>query len=94
MPGELHSAGTCEQFYDSKLDGIEMAPVFVAFVDAEAVVTLNHEHSKYKWVSMNSVEEHLVTPNQREMFAYVRRHFVERQPTEWTQIDFRSQRAT
>jgi len=94
IPTELHSAGICEQFYDLRLDGIYMAPVFVVFVDAHAVVTLNHEHSEYKWVILKKVDEHLATPNQREMFAHVRRHFVERKPTEWTQIDFKNRRAT
>ena len=71
-----------------------MAPVFVAFFDAQAAVTLNHEHSQYKWISLDAVDEYLAIPNQREMFAHVRRHFVERRPTEWSQIDFRNRPAT
>ena len=94
IPTELHSAGICEQFYDLRLDGIYMAPVFVAFVDLHSDVTLNREHSEYKWVILEKVDEHLATPNQREMFAHVRRHFVERKPTEWTRIDFKNRRAT
>ena len=94
IPRELHSAGICEQFYDLRLDGIYLAPVFVAFVDPHAAISLNHEHNEYKWVILDEVDEHLATPNQREMFAHVRRHFVELKPTEWTRIDFKNRRAT
>ena len=94
VPEELHSAGICEQFYDARLEGIYMAPVFVAFVDTHAVVTLNREHSEYRWIRLEEVDEYLATPNQREMFAHIRRHFVERKPTEWSRIDFKNRGAT
>lgn len=89
VPEELYSAGTCEQFYDSQLECIHMIPVFVAYVDSQAIVTLNHEHTAFKWISFSVLEEYIVTPNQREMFTHVQRHFVERKPTEWSKIDFR-----
>jgi len=94
VPEELHSAGMCEQFYDARLEGIYMAPVFVAFVDTHAAVALNREHSEYRWIRLEDVDEYLATPNQREMFAHIRRHFVERKPTEWSRIDFKNRGAT
>jgi dATP pyrophosphohydrolase len=90
-PTELHAAGTCEQFYDPSVDGVYVAPVFAAFVDDAAVVTLNAEHSEHMWVRLHDVDDHLATPNQREIFAHVRRHFVERKPTKWSRVDCRSQ---
>lgn len=94
VPEELHSAGMCEQFYDARLEGIYMAPVFVAFVNTRSAVTLNREHSEYSWIRLEEVDEYLATPNQREMFAHIRRHFVERKPTEWSRIDFKNPGAT
>ena len=94
VPDELHSAGICEQFYDAEQEGICVAPVFVAFVGSEAIVTLNHEHDQHRWVSLDEVDSYLSTSNQREMFSYVRRHFVDRMPPERSRIDFRSRQAT
>jgi dATP pyrophosphohydrolase len=90
-PKELHAAGMCEQYYDPKRDRIEIVPVFVAMVEGDAVVELNDEHSEYKWVSFNSIDDYLAMPNQREMFAHVRRHFVQRNPSDWTRIALTTQ---
>lgn len=94
IPEQLHSAGICEQFYDSSQEAIYVAPIFVAFVDQRAEITLNQEHSEYKWVRLQEVDEFLATPNQKEMFAYVRRYFVEQERTRWSRIDFSDRKAT
>ena len=91
VPMELHAAGTFDMFYDARKNRLCIAPVFVAFVDAQAAVKLNHEHSEYKWVGLDRVDDYLGVPNQRDMFAHVRRHFVERQPTDWSRIDVRNE---
>ena len=36
---------------------------------------------------VSEVDRHLATPNQREMFSHVHRHFVQCKPTECTRID-------
>ena len=89
-PTDLYSAGICEQFYDAQHECIYVAPVFVAFVEAHAAVTLNSEHSEYRWVGLDDLDEYLETPNQREMFATVRRHFVEGRVTERSRINLES----
>jgi dATP pyrophosphohydrolase len=83
VPDRLYSSGYCEQFYHSAVDAVEVAPAFVAFVPANAEVVLNEEHSEFKWVSMSEVENFLATPNQCELFAHVRKYFVERDATKW-----------
>lgn len=87
VPTEFHVTGICEQYYDPKRDRIEVAPVFVAFVDSRTEVVLNHEHSEFVWVTLDRAMEQVATPNQREMFWHVQRHFVERQASNWTRID-------
>ena len=52
-PEKLYSADICEQFYEAGRDAITVAPVFVAIVDKSATVSLNHEHSAYRWVSFD-----------------------------------------
>jgi dihydroneopterin triphosphate diphosphatase len=83
VPDRLFSAGYCEQFYHSAVDAIEVAPAFVAFVPATAQVVINEEHSESTWVLISEVDHYLSTPNQCELFAYVRKYFVERDPTKW-----------
>lgn len=48
QPNALYSADTCEQFYEADRNAITILPVFVAFIDIAAMVTLNHEHSEYR----------------------------------------------
>jgi dATP pyrophosphohydrolase len=93
MPHEFHATGICEQYYDPKRDRIEVAPVFVAFVDSKAEVVLNDEHTEFVWVTLDRAMEEVATPNQREMYLHVRTHFVERQPSDWTRIDFSRRRS-
>jgi len=88
-PRELYSAGTCEQFYDMRLDRICIVPAFVALVDAQAAVTLNHEHSEFRWLGLDEADGLLASPNQKELFAHVRRHFVEGPPNGQMRIELR-----
>ena len=69
QPNALYSADTCEQFYEADRDAITIAPVFVAFIDNAATVTLNHEHSEYRWVSFGeAIDITLATPFQKPSF--------------------------
>ena len=56
-PNALYSADTCEQFYEADRDAITIAPVFVAFIYSGAKVSLNYEHSEYRWVSFDEAIE-------------------------------------
>jgi len=69
--------------YHSAMDAVEVAPAFVAFVSAGAQVVINDEHSEFKWVLISEVDDYLSTPNQCELFAYVQKYFVERDPAKW-----------
>ena len=46
-------------------------------------MTINEEHSEFRWVLISEVDHYLSTPNQCELFAYVRKYFVERDPAKW-----------
>ncbi|MEF2071953.1 NUDIX hydrolase [Consotaella aegiceratis] len=76
----LYSADICEQFYEPDRDSITLVPVFVAFVGADEVVTLNDEHSDFRWVSFDEAERMVPFPGQRHVLAHIRREFVEREP--------------
>ena len=79
-PLELYSADCCEQFYDVRDECIELVPAFVAMVEADADVRLNHEHDAFRWVTFAEALPQLPFDGQRELFARVHREFVERTP--------------
>jgi dihydroneopterin triphosphate diphosphatase len=88
VPEAYFTAGICEQFYSEERGYIGIGPVFVAFVKAGASVKMDHEHSDYKWVRFEGVEEHLSTGNQCAIFAHVRNYFVQQKPPERSRIEF------
>ncbi|MGR3621197.1 NUDIX hydrolase [Pseudophaeobacter sp.] len=79
-PKNFYSADICEQFYEADRDAITMAPVFVAFIDPEAKVRLNHEHSTFRWVSFDEAREMVAFGGQRKVLRWVEEEFIQRQP--------------
>lgn len=80
-PQALYSADTCEQFYEAHRDSITIAPVFVAFIDPAAEVTLNHEHSAYCWVPFGEAIEMVAFGGQRRVLRWIEEEFVKRRPS-------------
>jgi dATP pyrophosphohydrolase len=87
VPERFYSAGVCEQFYEPTRNHISLLPVFVGFVSAHAVVTLNAEHSEARWMTFAEAEAAVTFGGQRSVLAHVRREFVDREPTEWLRIE-------
>lgn len=76
----LYSADICEQFYEADRDAITLAPVFVGYVDAEAQVVLNEEHSEFCWTSFSNAVDMVPFAGQRRVLRHVEAEFVHRQP--------------
>jgi dihydroneopterin triphosphate diphosphatase len=87
-PEALYSADTCEQFYEADRDAITIAPVFVAFIDNTAEISLNHEHSEFRWVGFEEAIELVAFGGQRRVLRWIREEFIERSPTKHLLIDF------
>lgn len=87
-PQTFYSAEVCEQFYSHQIDAIMLFPVFVARIAETDEVTLNEEHSEYKWMTKEEAERHLPFPNQRVILSRVWFDFVENEPPDLLQIDF------
>lgn len=49
---ELYTAHYLEQFYDSASNTVEVVPVFVVYCPPNQVVTLNDEHTEYRWCTL------------------------------------------
>lgn len=81
VPKHLYSGDVCEEFYEADRDAITIAPVFVAYVDYDAPVVLNAEHSEYKWVSLEWAEDMVPFGGQRRVFRHIRQEFIIRDPS-------------
>ncbi|MGB7287522.1 MAG: NUDIX domain-containing protein [Salaquimonas sp.] len=86
-PTALYSADTCEQFYEADHDAITIAPVFVAFIDNAAKVSLNHEHSEYRWVGFEEAMDLVSFGGQRRVLGWVEDEFVKRSPSKHLLIE-------
>lgn len=87
VPVEFYSADICEQFYEADRDAITLAPVFLAFVDPEEEVQLNHEHSEYRWVSFAEAVEMVSFGGQRRVLRWIEEEFIRRKPSPFLRID-------
>ena len=74
----LYNAQFLEQFYVAKANLIEMIPVFVVLCPANQEITLNDEHTEYKWCSLQEALELAPFPNQQAAFKHVWHYFVEK----------------
>ena len=87
VPVSLYSADLCEQFYEIGTDSIWVAPIFVAYVDSEATVRMNEEHSEYCWTSIGRAIDLLPFPGQKTMLMHIRHWFLERETCHLLEID-------
>lgn len=86
-PAAFYSADVCEQFYEAHRDSITMAPVFVAIIEPDHVVTLNHEHSDHCWTTFDEAVDMVAFGGQRRVLRWVEEEFVKRPPNPHLKID-------
>ncbi len=79
VPESFWATSYCERFYAAASNTIEIVPAFVARVTGDASVRLNAEHSACRWVTLDEATGLLPFGSQRELIAYVRRAFIERE---------------
>ena len=83
----LYSANLVERFYEASTDVICLAPVFIAFIDHNAKVTLSEEHKAYQWVEVQSAVDLLTFPQQVDTIQYIQKHFIDTTPLQFLKID-------
>lgn len=64
-----------------------VAPVFVGYVEEQQEVTLNYEHSEYKWLSFKEAIDMVSLPGNDEVLISIEKHFVMRNPSEYLRIE-------
>ena len=62
---------TVQPFYLHRIDTIEMAVVFAAFVREPAVVTLGPEHQASEWLSVAGARARFAWPREREALDHI-----------------------
>lgn len=70
-PRELSQVEYLEDFYFRPHDYVLMMPVFAARVDAADPITLNEEHTAFRWVAATDVATHFMWRTQREALRII-----------------------
>ncbi|MEX2477478.1 MAG: NUDIX domain-containing protein [Gracilimonas sp.] len=63
-PVKLWTIPSVNQFYEAKSDTIHSIPAFAAELDYEDEITLDDEHTEYKWISIEGVQPYIKWPEQ------------------------------
>ena len=83
---KLYSADYIQQFYHAQTDQIFMAIGFVAFCAGEQPVIINHEHTEYRWCSLEQALMLAPFPNQHQFYKHVWEHYIDAQPSSWLRV--------
>jgi len=85
-PEALYSANFCDQWYNHHANVIEVVPIFVAYVHAEGVVSMNHEHSELRWVPVDDAIDHIPFHGHKTALEHIRHTFIENAPPSWMRV--------
>ncbi len=78
---ELYNGQYLEQFYDAATNSVMVVPVFVVYCPPHQAVTLNDEHTEYRWCSLAEAKALVSFPGQQALYDHVWHHFVARSPS-------------
>lgn len=88
-PEALYATSFCEQFYLPGEDCMMLVPAFVAWIDDQQTVTLDAEHDAHRWLDFDEAVDALPFGSQRDLYAHVRREFIQRTPTPALRIEMK-----
>ncbi|MDB1124237.1 NUDIX hydrolase [Vibrio algarum] len=78
VASKLYNAQFLEQFYEENVNVIELIPVFVVICPPNQNVELNHEHTEFKWCTLEEALALAPYPNQHAVFKHVWSYFVDK----------------
>lgn len=76
----LYTSGCADTFFNPGANAIEITPIFVAPFAAPPAVTLDHEHTAYRWVGFAEAIDLIAYPGQRLALPEIKRDFADREP--------------
>lgn len=82
----LYTSNKFDQIFSLEDNYIYVAPVFVGFVEDDQEVTLNNEHSEYRWLSFAQAIQTVSIPGNDEVLQSIEKHFVLRKPPDYLRV--------
>ena len=76
-PQKIWSVPTVNSFYYSKLDTINLIPVFAIKVDKQSTVRISYEHSEFNWVSLDETQKLLAWNGQRQAARLIEEYYMQ-----------------
>ena len=86
VPDRFYNADCMEIFYSAQKNCVEFCPVFVGFLDRPQEVVLSAEHSAFRWVPHDRVDQWVSFARQVENVNHIYARFVARPPFEFLRI--------
>ena len=74
---ELYNAQFLEQFYEANVNVIQLIPIFAVLCPPDQAVELNHEHTEYRWCSLEEAKALAPFPNQHTVYDHIWAYFVD-----------------
>lgn len=66
---------------------VEVVPVFVVYCPPNQAVTLNDEHTEYRWCSLAEAKALVSFPGQKALYDHIWHHFVDNAPSPLMRVD-------
>tara|TARA_B100001059_G_C17736717_1_gene529262 strand:+ start:309 stop:761 length:453 start_codon:yes stop_codon:yes gene_type:complete len=74
---EVYNAQFLEQFYEANVNVIQLIPIFAVLCPPDQAVELNHEHTEYRWCSLEEAKALAPFPNQHAVYDHIWAYFVD-----------------
>ncbi|PJG60513.1 NUDIX hydrolase [Aeromonas cavernicola] len=84
---ELYNGLYLEQFYEAALNRIMVVPVFVVYCPPNQTITLNDEHTEYRWCSLAEAKALVSFPGQKALYDHIWHYFVDNPPSPLMRVD-------
>jgi len=63
-PTDFWTVPSINQFYECSTDSVHSIPAFAAEIDADSIISLDDEHSEFKWINPDNVSDYIQWPEQ------------------------------
>lgn len=74
----LYNAQFLEQFYEANVNVIQLIPIFAVLCPPNQAVEFNHEHTEYRWCSLEEAKALAPFPNQHAVYEHIWSYFVDK----------------
>lgn len=71
FPDIFWSVPSINQFYEASTDSIHHIPVFAAQIGANKTITINEEHTEYKWIDKSQIASFVQWPEQQRLMLLI-----------------------